>query len=556
MAISNKLTTVASGVKNIRTALKEIDSNFGAGHISTLDDEIRQIGSNSAFVLYKDGEGNYRTKLCTSVNSIKSSVSGDIIAIILPENVHEIGRSSLSSLTSLEFINLQNITYFDALSFLGNTITIDASKDLRNVEWIAGSAFSNCTGLTGELYLPKLKGFAYKNSSNLGGESAQFNNCSGLTKVMDLGSISSINNTTFGDCVNLTEVHFPETLNTISGNNTFVRDTKLSKIYFKSLESALNVDYVNNTRHPFCDTTVTPREVYINDQLLTNLVIPNTVTSIKACAFYKNTALTSVTIPSSVTSIGNYAFQDCTELTGTVTIPNSVTSFNNFTFQGCNKITNLSINTNITIYTSNLSSTTDASSCGDGTGVFYCAGNLQNKSNFRACFRKYIIGGDYIQTVGGNGAWRVRIIDGVCPAEVVVVKGNYNTNGKNMLASQLIAPAVNAPSSLSFIEIMGTITSKYNILGVGSSTNIANNFIFHLGYDTVANNAFPCSPTIAGVSSTLVAKIYVGDGSSASHDNAILEQYTTDSDWSAYSSKLDTWYNYINSPDANQDYIN
>ena len=50
--------------------------------------------------------------------------------------------------------------------------------------------------------------------------------------------------------------------------------------------------------------------------------------------------------------------------------------------------------------------------------------------------------------------------------------------------------------------------------------------------------------------------VYVGDGSSASHDNAVLAQYTADTDWSAYTSKLDTWYNYINDPDANSDYIN
>ena len=388
MAIADKLQTVASGVTDIRTALKEIDSNFGAGHISTLDDEIRQIGSNGTLVFYKDSEGNYKTKLFTNVNSIKSSISGDIIAIILPENVHEIARDRLSSLTSLEFINLQNITYFDALSFSINTVTIDASKDLRNVEWIAGSAFNRCTGLTGELYLPKLKGFAYKNSSNLIGEAAQFNYCSGLTKVMDLGSVSSINNSTFGDCVNLTEVHFPETLNIISGTNAFIRDTKLSKIYFKSLESALNVDYVNDTRHPFYSTTVTPREVYINDQLLTNLVIPNTVTSIKACAFYKNTALTSVTIPNSVTSIGSSAFQGCNGLTS-ITIPSSVTSIGSSAFRECTELTSVTIPAVTSIGDSSFRNCTKLTSITIGpnctsiaNAAFYGCGTYTNKSTY------------------------------------------------------------------------------------------------------------------------------------------------------------------------------
>ena len=37
MAIADKLQTVASGVTNIRTALKEFDSSLGSGNISILE---------------------------------------------------------------------------------------------------------------------------------------------------------------------------------------------------------------------------------------------------------------------------------------------------------------------------------------------------------------------------------------------------------------------------------------------------------------------------------------------------------------------------------------
>lgn len=40
-------------------------------------------------------------------------------------------------------------------------------------------------------------------------------------------------------------------------------------------------------------------------------------------------------------------------------------------------------------------------------------------------------------------------------------------------------------------------------------------------------------------------KIYVGDGSSAAHDDAILADYLADTNWATYSSRLDTWYNYL-----------
>lgn len=46
-------------------------------------------------------------------------------------------------------------------------------------------------------------------------------------------------------------------------------------------------------------------------------------------------------------------------------------------------------------------------------------------------------------------------------------------------------------------------------------------------------------------STTTNYKIYVGDGSSAAHDDAILADYQAASGWSSYSSRLDTWYNYL-----------
>jgi hypothetical protein len=42
-------------------------------------------------------------------------------------------------------------------------------------------------------------------------------------------------------------------------------------------------------------------------------------------------------------------------------------------------------------------------------------------------------------------------------------------------------------------------------------------------------------------------KIYVGDGSSAAHDDAVLAAYLQVSPWSLMSADMDTWYNYLQS---------
>ena len=53
----------------------------------------------------------------------------------------------------------------------------------------------------------------------------------------------------------------------------------------------------------------------LNGELVTELVIPNSITEIKDFAFNGCDSLTNVTIPDSVTSIGVYAFKDCDSLT-------------------------------------------------------------------------------------------------------------------------------------------------------------------------------------------------------------------------------------------------
>ena len=82
---------------------------------------------------------------------------------------------------------------------------------------------------------------------------------------------------------------------------------------------------------------------------LSQVTIPNSVTSIGSNAFYNCTSLTEITIPNSVTSIGDDAFEDCYGLTK-IAIPASVTQIGTNPFAGCISMTDLTVDPNNPYY--------------------------------------------------------------------------------------------------------------------------------------------------------------------------------------------------------------
>ena len=81
--------------------------------------------------------------------------------------------------------------------------------------------------------------------------------------------------------------------------------------------------------------------------VLTGIMIPNSVTSIGRYAFEGCSGLTSITIGNSVTNIGVYAFKSCSSLTS-ITIPESVTSIADYAFEGCSGLTSITILNSVT----------------------------------------------------------------------------------------------------------------------------------------------------------------------------------------------------------------
>ena len=79
-------------------------------------------------------------------------------------------------------------------------------------------------------------------------------------------------------------------------------------------------------------------EAFMNDDGLTSVVLPSTLTSIDTSAFYGCTSLSEISIAPSVQSIGSNAFDGCSALTR-ISIPEGVAVIGDSTFNNCGILT-------------------------------------------------------------------------------------------------------------------------------------------------------------------------------------------------------------------------
>ncbi len=159
-----------------------------------------------------------------------------------------------------------------------------------------------------------------------------FKNNTDLTSVTISNGVTSIGESAFQGCSSLESVEIPSSVTSIGKDAFYQCDKeKLKKVIVKDIAKWCGISFGNVQANPLFYA----KNLYSDaDTKITDLEIPDDVTSIGKYAFYEYTGMTSVKIPNSVTSIGVSAFCGCKSLSS-VTFPSSVTSIESQVFYYC-----------------------------------------------------------------------------------------------------------------------------------------------------------------------------------------------------------------------------
>ena len=135
----------------------------------------------------------------------------------------------------------------------------------------------------------------------------------------------------------LKTIDIPPTIGYIS-NDAFQGCYQLEKVNISDIEAWCKINFSANTPiNQLC------AHLYLNNELVTHITIPNTIDKIKSHTFDWCKSLESVIIPSSVKEIGNYAFQRCPKLKSVKIIGNNLNSIGENAFSSCSSLVELEL---------------------------------------------------------------------------------------------------------------------------------------------------------------------------------------------------------------------
>ena len=259
--------------------------------------------------IYSDAMHN-----CTSVTDIA-----------LPEGLLGIGFWSMAGMKSVKTFNIpSSVIDIDEYAFANaaslETITVAEGNK------VFASINNSLVNVKTKTLVAGCKNSVIPNDGSVKIlDDGAFNGCVGLTEIEIPEGIEQLQYFVFRDCTNLTSLHIPSTVVKI-GRNPVSGCTALTELTVDENNSVYRsegncvIERETNRVIMGCTNSVIPEGVQVvgdisfDESMLTEVVIPNTVTAIEQYAFHFNKELKTIEIPTSVTTIGERAFEGCDAL--------------------------------------------------------------------------------------------------------------------------------------------------------------------------------------------------------------------------------------------------
>ena len=310
ITIPNSVTWIGDAFEDC-TSLISIEVSYDNENYSSVHGVLFNK-DETELITYPAGKTDSEYVISNNVTSIGDSAfrsCTSLIGVTIPNSVTSIGWSAFGYCTSLTSVTIpDSVTSIGASAFYDTAYYNDESNWDKDVLYL-----SNCLIDTNDNF--KLTtDYTIKDGTRIIADSV-FGYCTSLTSVTIPDSVTSIGNSVFEDCTNLASI-------TIGNGVTSIGASAFYDTAYYNDESNWDKDvlYLSNC---LIDTNY-------NFDLTTDYIIKDG-TRIIADSAFRWSGITNVTIPDSVTSIGNYAFEDCTNL-ASITIGNGVTSIGRWAF--------------------------------------------------------------------------------------------------------------------------------------------------------------------------------------------------------------------------------
>ncbi|MBQ3288566.1 MAG: leucine-rich repeat protein [Kiritimatiellae bacterium] len=293
----------------------------------TIPDSVTNIGEYAFYGC----DGLASVTIPDSVTSIEESAfegCSGLASVTIPNSVTSIGYGAFAGCYGLTSVMIpDSVVSIGNRAFSGCSGFVSFTVGEGNVEYksVNGLLLSKdgktlVAGVNGNVTIPD-------GVTSIGDWAFSF--CHDLASVTIPNSVTNIGDYAFCDCDGLASVTIPDSITSIGGF-AFEGCHGLASVNITNLAKWCGISFSDNRATPLFYA----QDLYLNGKKVTDLMIPDGVTSIGERAFCGCDGLASVTIPNSVTSIGESAFKGCYGL-ASVTIPDSVTNIGEYAFYGC-----------------------------------------------------------------------------------------------------------------------------------------------------------------------------------------------------------------------------